>query len=272
MTDHVEVTILGCGSSGGVPRIGNDWGDCDPANPRNRRRRCSLLVERISDTGRTSVVIDTGPDLREQLLESETEHLDAVLYTHAHADHLHGIDDLRMLAIRHHKKVHVYMDSPTFERARSAFGYCFWTPEGSSYPPILERHSLKSGNKTIICGSGGDLTFLPVEVQHGEITALGFVFHGIAYIPDVSDISDLAVEAFFGVDVMILDCLRHAPHPSHFNLDDAIVWRKKLAPKHCIMTNMHCDLDYKTMKQSLPEKTEPAYDGLKIKVEASSPS
>ena len=262
MSDRIEITILGCGSSGGVPRVGNDWGNCDPANPKNRRLRCSLLIERISGQHKTSVLIDTGPDLRQQLLDTGVDHLDAVVYTHPHADHLHGIDDLRMLAIRHRKRVPVYMDEPTHDRAMHAFGYCFETPPGSSYPPILERIPFADEQILEISGAGGALQLLPVRVQHGDITSLAFRFNDTLYLPDVSDIPERSANQFRGLDTLILDSLRRPPHPSHFNLEDALAWSAELKPRRTVLTNMHNDLDYEVLRGELPEHIEPAYDGM----------
>ncbi|MEP0236198.1 MBL fold metallo-hydrolase [Roseibium sp.] len=262
MTDTLTATILGCGSSGGVPRICNDWGACDPLNAKNRRLRCSLLVERTSSFGKTTVLIDTGPDLRQQMLEHNVQNVDAVLYTHAHADHLHGIDDLRMFAIRHHRRVPVYMDEATNRRAQSAFGYCFSTPAGSSYPPILERIPLVDQKTVTIDGEGGPIDFLPVEVEHGDIKSLGFRFENIAYLPDVSDIPEGARGSFEDLDVWILDCLRSDPHPSHFNLDEALAWAARLKPRQTILTDLHNDLDYEQLLSKLPKSVVPAYDGM----------
>lgn len=262
----VRLTILGCGSSGGVPRIGNDWGLCDPNDPKNRRLRCSLLVERFGDNGCTTVLIDTGPDLREQLLTANVQRLDAVLYTHAHADHLHGIDDLRAFMVRDRRRIQVYMDEPTYAKARQAFDYCFETPPGSNYPPILDRHRMETGRVVTIDGPGGPLQFLPVEVRHGEINALGFRIGNAAYVPDISSFFDQSLDALQGLDVLILDCLRRRPHPSHFNLDDALEWSAKLAAKRTIFTNLHNDLDYVALTGELPKGIEPAFDGLQIMV------
>jgi phosphoribosyl 1,2-cyclic phosphate phosphodiesterase len=263
----VRLTILGCGSSGGVPRIGNDWGKCDPKEAKNRRRRCALLVEKFGDNDCTTVLIDTGPDLRDQLLGANVQRMDAVLYTHAHADHLHGIDDLRAFMVRDRRRIPVYMDIATFDKAMAAFGYCFETPKGSSYPPILHRHAMAAGTPVVIEGPGGAIEFLPIEVTHGEINALGFRIGNTAYVPDVSDISRENFDLLTGLDLLILDCLRRNPHPSHFNLDDALSWTKDLVPKKAIFTNLHNDLDYETLKGELPDGIEPAFDGLQVLID-----
>jgi len=264
MTGDLAITILGCGSSGGVPRIGNDWGSCDPQEPKNRRLRCSILVEATFQGGATRVLVDTGPDLREQMLTANIADLDGVLYTHAHADHLHGIDDLRVFTIRNRKRMPVYMDRATYDRAASAFGYCFVSPPGSSYPPILDFHGLEAGAPVSIEGAGGRVTGLPIEVEHGDIQALGFRFGGIAYLPDVSDIPEPVVHHFERLDTLIIDALRHRPHPSHFCLDDALAWIERLAPRQAILTNMHNDMDYGTLLKELPENVIPAFDGMKV--------
>ncbi|PVB62776.1 MBL fold metallo-hydrolase [Labrenzia sp. 011] len=264
------LTILGCGSSGGVPRIGNDWGDCDPAEPKNRRSRCALLVEKHGENGCTTVLIDSGPDIREQLLEAQVGHLDAVLYTHEHADHLHGIDDLRAFMVRSGRKMPVYMDASTYERAYQAFTYCFRTPQGSNYPPTLDHHLIEPGTPFVIHGAGGALTFQPVAVTHGDIDALGFRVGSAAYIPDASDIPVASVKALKRLDVLILDCLRRRPHPSHFCLEDALEWSSRLAPRKAVLTNLHNDLDYGTLCRELPENIEPAHDGMRIVVPESS--
>lgn len=176
-------TILGCGSSGGVPRVGQGWGACDPANPRNRRRRCSLLVERTGPHGKTSVLVDASPDLREQLLDAHVTHLDAVLFTHEHADHTHGIDDLRPLAIHNRRRVDIYADEQTSRVLHQRFGYCFATPPGSGYPPILSDHRYREGREIVVEGAGGPIAALPFRQRHGDIDAFGFRFGDVAYSP-----------------------------------------------------------------------------------------
>ncbi len=182
----LRFTILGCGSSGGVPRLGGHWGDCDPTNPKNFRRRCSLLVERRTEAGTTRVLIDTSPDMRAQLLDAGVGELDAVVYTHSHADHVHGIDDLRQIVFNMRKRLAVWADGATQDALYSRFGYAFVQPEGSPYPPILDMHTI-TGDITI-SGAGGELTLTPFKVDHGAIDALGFRVAGLAYLPDVIEI------------------------------------------------------------------------------------
>src|SRR4051812_7323163 len=175
----LRVKILGCGSSGGVPRVGSGWGACNPSNPRNRRRRCSILVEEVSGAGKTSVLVDTSPDLREQLLDAGVNRLDAVLFTHQHADHTHGIDDLRSLVIAMRRVMPIYADIETKELLFTRFGYCFETPPGGSYPPILQAHVLQEERPFAIDGPGGLLRGVPFLMEHGDINALGFRFGSV---------------------------------------------------------------------------------------------
>jgi phosphoribosyl 1,2-cyclic phosphate phosphodiesterase len=257
-------TILGCGSSGGVPRLGGHWGDCDPDNPKNRRRRCSLLVERDGEKdgvpGTTSVLIDTSPDLRAQLLDTGTGRLDGVIYTHSHADHVHGLDDLRMIVFNMRARLPVWADGATQNDLLSRFGYAFAQPEGSPYPPILELNTI-DGDVTID-GPGGPLTFSPFEVNHGSIDALGFRIGGLAYLPDVARIPDAAWPALEGLDIFIVDALRRAPHPTHAHLDLALEWIERAAPRRAVLTNMHIDLDHATIDAETPDHVTPAHDGM----------
>lgn len=255
-------TILGCGSSGGVPRLGGHWGDCDPENPKNRRRRCSMLVERHDSGGITRVLIDTSPDMREQLLQAGIGSLDGVVYTHGHADHVHGIDDLRQIVFNRKEKLDVWADGPTQERIYAGFGYAFTQPEGSPYPPILDMHTIK-GDVTIT-GAGGAITLTPFEVGHGAIDALGFRIKSLAYLPDVAEIYDSSWDALKDLDIWIVDALRRTPHPTHAHLDRALEWIERVAPKRAVLTNMHIDLDYETVRDETPDHIEPAYDGLRL--------
>lgn len=259
-------TILGCGSSGGVPRVGQGWGACDPDNPKNRRRRCSLLVERNGTEGRTTVLIDTSPDLREQLLGANVAAIDAVLYSHDHADHTHGIDDLRPLALVQRKRIDVYADEPTSKLLRERFGYCFETPAGSDYPPILQEHRMREGREVTVSGKGGEIAALPFPMQHGSTQALGFRIGAVAYSCDVNGLPAASLQALEGLDLWIVDALRYRPHPSHFSVDETLGWIRRVKPKRAILTNMHTDLDYSELRSKLPDGVEPAYDGMKISI------
>ncbi|ALK09414.1 MBL fold metallo-hydrolase [Blastochloris viridis] len=262
----LTATILGCGSSGGVPRVGSGWGRCDPAEPKNRRRRCALLIERTGPAGKTTVLIDAGPDLRQQLLDAGVDRLDGVLLTHEHADHTHGIDDLRPLVIHQRRRIDVYMDAETSAIMRTRFGYCFATPPGSEYPPILTDHRIHAGEPATIEGPGGPVTVLPFRLVHGGTEALGFRVGGLAYSADVSAIPPDSVGAVEGLDTWIVDALRDTPHPSHFCLAEALAWIDQVQPRHAVLTNLHTDLDYRELAQRLPDGVEPAFDGLKIAV------
>jgi phosphoribosyl 1,2-cyclic phosphate phosphodiesterase len=256
----LKFTILGCGSSMGVPRVALGWGDCDPAEPKNQRRRCALLVERASAQGCTRVLVDCTPDLRMQLLDAAVDWLDGVLITHPHADHTHGIDDLRPIFVHKRRRVDTYLDEPTSQALRSGFGYCFATPPGSEYPPILTEHRLDPGQAVTIQGQGGPIQALPVLQNHGDIRSLGFRFGNVAYSADIKGLPAESVSALGGLEVWIVDALRKKPHPSHFNLDEALAWIARLKPERAILTNMHTDMDYATLRAALPPGVEPAYD------------
>ena len=260
----LRFTILGCGSSGGVPRLGGHWGACDPSDRRNRRRRCSLLVERTGPGGVTRVLIDTSPDMREQLLDAGVGELDGVVWTHPHADHVHGIDDLRMIAFNRRALLDVWADEPTYAALRAHFGYAFETPPGSSYPPILRRHPIEGPVR--VEGAGGPVTLAPLPVEHGEMPALGFRVGGLAYMPDVKVIPDATAARLKGLEVWVLDALRRMPHPSHFALDDALGWIARLRPRRAILTNMHVDLDWATVDSETPDHVTPAHDGMVVEL------
>jgi phosphoribosyl 1,2-cyclic phosphate phosphodiesterase len=259
----LRITILGCGSSGGVPRVGSGWGSCDPSDPRNRRRRCSIIVEQLGHGGTTSVLVDTTPDLRDQLLGAGTRHLDAVLYTHDHADHSHGIDDLRPLVIHMRRVMPVWMDETTSGVMMERFGYCFRTPPGSEYPPIVREFRITLGHDVHVDGAGGLLTARPFLLHHGpNYDALGFRFGNFAYTPDVNGIPDASVPFLEDLDLWIIDALRIAPHPTHFSLQESLDWIARMKPRRAVLTNLHSDLDYARLAASLPEGIVPAFDGL----------
>ena len=263
----LKFTILGCGSSGGVPRPALGWGVCDPNNPKNRRRRTSLLVERRgSDGGLTRVLVDTSPDLREQLLDADVDWVDAVLYTHEHADHTHGIDDLRGLFINRRKRVPVWLDDRVSQIMHARFGYCFVAPAGSEYPPIVREHRLEAYKVVNVDGQGGGISALPILQDHGDITSLGFRFGTLAYSCDLKGLPADSVTALEGLDVWIIDALRDKPHPSHLSVSEALDWIESLKPKRAILTNLHTDLDYDELRSRLPHNVEPAYDGLSIEL------
>lgn len=265
---RITARILGCGSSGGVPRIGNDWGACDPGNPRNRRSRCSLLLTgtRGGTEGVTRVLIDAGPDLRQQMLDAEVPRIDGVLFTHEHADHTHGIDDLRVLAINAKRRVDVYMSIPTERRLREAFGYCFTAPEKSPYAPILNAHSIAAGDRTVIEGAGGSISLDAFEQQHGSITSLGFRVGHFAYSCDLSDVPATSYRAIDNLDIWVLDALRYTPHPSHLSLEQSLELIEAHRPRRAILTNLHVDMDYETLKAEIPDHIEPAFDGMEIDI------
>lgn len=261
-------TILGCGSSMGVPRVALGWGACDPNNPKNRRRRCSLLVERANTQGHlTRALVDCTPDLREQLLDAQVDALDGVLITHEHADHTHGIDDLRPLFVRARKQIPLYLDEPTSASIRTKFSYCFASLPGSGYPPIVAERRLMPGKPVIIDGQGGAIQALPVLQAHGDIASLGFRFGNVAYSADIKSLPEESLAAMAGLDVWIVDALRKAPHPSHMNLDEALEWIGRVKPKRAILTNLHSDLDYAALRAELPPNVEPAYDGMRFSVD-----
>lgn len=262
MTQTISFRILGCGSSGGVPRLGGQWGECDPTNPRNRRRRCSVLVTQTGPEGNTHVLIDTSPDMREQLLDANVGRLDGVVYTHGHADHVHGIDDLRMIVFNTREKMQVWADGATSNDLLGRFGYIFAQPKGSSYPPICELNPIDGDIS--VTGAGGTITLHPIRVEHGRIEALGFRIGNVAYMPDVSNIPDVAWAQLHDLDCWIVDSLRRAPHPSHAHLEKTLTWIARAAPKSAVLTNLHNDLDYTTLMAETPSYIQPAFDGLTL--------
>ena len=263
----VRFTILGCGSSGGVPRVGMGWGACDPTEPKNRRRRCSLLMERVTPGGTTTILVDTTPDLRLQLLDAGITRLDGVLITHDHADHIHGIDDLRPLVIHMRRRIPFYADEATSAGLNARFGYCFRSPSGSQYPPLVEERRIVVGSVVTLDGPGGTLEAMPFDMEHGDTHALGFRFGGVAYAPDVSTMPEASVAMLGGLDLLILDALRYTPHPTHFSVSDALALIARVQPRRAVLTNLHTDLDYERLRSELPDGIEPAYDGMVLEAE-----
>jgi phosphoribosyl 1,2-cyclic phosphate phosphodiesterase len=254
----MKVTILGCGGSGGVPLIGGEWGRCDPANPRNRRRRCSILVE---DRG-TTLLVDTSPDCREQLLDAEVRRLDAVLFTHAHADHLHGIDDLRQVNRLMRQVLPAYASPETLRTIRQRFEYVFAPLEPGSgfYKPALEARPIDGTFRA------GAIDVRPFEQDHGFSTTLGFRFGPVAYSTDVVALDEAAFAALAGIEVWIVDCLRREPHPTHSHLERTLGWIERVAPRRAIFTHMDVGFDYDELRRELPPHVEPGYDGLTIEI------
>ena len=264
----LTLTILGCGSSAGVPRPALGWGACDPNNPKNRRRRCSLLAEQASEQGITRVLIDTSPDLREQLIDANVDGIDAVFLTHEHADQTHGIDDLRSVVMHQRGRIPVYLNQSTADHILLRFSYCFVAPRGSDYPPILTHHPIEARESRTIAGKGGSLALTAFVLQHGNIPALGYRIADAAYTPDVSDIPRASWPALENLDLWIIDGLRYTGHPSHFSINDALSWIDRFKPRRAVITNMHADLDYEVLRQSLPRNVIPAYDGMRLTLEA----
>jgi len=254
----VKIRILGCGGSGGVPLIGDKWGNCDPGEPKNRRRRVSILVEE----GATTLLIDTSPDLREQRLDAGTSRLDAVLFTHAHADHLHGIDDLRSVNRLMRAPIPVYANTDTLEKIGQRFGYVFAPLESgdSFYKPTLVPHVIDGAFE--IAG----IRIVPFEQDHGFSTTLGFRIGDMAYSTDVVDLDDTAFEVLEGIELWIVDCLRYEPHPTHSHLAKTLSWVARVKPRRAVLTHMDIPLDYATLRRNLPAGVEPGYDGLMIKL------
>ena len=248
----MRVTILGCGTSGGVPRAGGHWGACDPTEPRNRRRRVSILVEK----GGTALLVDTSPDLRMQCLDHNIRRLDAVLYTHDHADHTHGIDELRTFAMTERRRVPVYGDAKTLATLRQRFDYVFESVTG--YPAICEQIEI-DGSFTV-----GAIEVVPFQQQHGPVTSLGYRFGPIAYSTDLNGLNESAFEVLSGVETWIVDALRYDPHPTHAHLDLTLDWIRRVKPKRAILTHMTWDMDYRTLLARVPPGVEPAYDGLVV--------
>lgn len=257
---ELEVVILGCGSSGGVPRGDGDWGDCDPAEPRNRRTRCSMLARRQGPSGETNVVIDTSPDFRQQMLAAQVRHVDAILYTHDHADQTHGIDDLRVFATHARRRIPAWMDAATHHALTRRFDYIFESRHG--YPAIVEAHRIPPhGQPWRIDGPGGAIPVTTFDQAHGPIRSVGYRLGPVAYSSDVSGLDDAALDAVRGAELWIIDALRYTPHPTHAHVDQALDWIARAEVSKAVLTNLHIDLDYNRLAQRLPPHIEVAFDG-----------
>jgi phosphoribosyl 1,2-cyclic phosphate phosphodiesterase len=267
---RMEVTILGCGTSGGVPRVGNDWGACDPNDPRNVRTRCSLLVRlfREGESDPTTVLIDTSPDCRAQLLRAQVKRIDALLYTHEHADQAHGIDDVRAIVYQQRRRIPTYMDEPTRAVLRARFRYCFESDAVSGYPAILEDAGVLVAGRTLdIDGPGGTLRFLTLLQDHGGRPSLGFRFGGpeqmcFGYSNDCVAMDDETLNQLRGLDTWIVDAMRYDPHPTHAHLARTLEWHSAINPGRTILTNLHVDMDYTELSSRIPDTVEPAIDGM----------
>lgn len=273
MTGPLEFTILGSGSSGGVPRADGNWGDCDPGEPKNHRSRCSLLVRRPQQEGRgqggplseTTIVVDTAPDFRLQAVAAGVRRVDAALFTHDHADQAHGIDDLRPFFLNQRAQIPAYMDAPTHEGLLTRFDYIFHSKGG--YPAICAPRPIPPlGEDFAIEGPSGAIPVHTFDVDHGEIRAVGYRFGGVAYTPDVRAIPDDSWADLADLDVWIVDALRWTPHPTHAHVELALEWIARAKPRRAILTNLHIDLDFNALAAWLPPGVEPAYDGLRFTV------
>lgn len=256
----LEITILGSGSSGGVPRGDGDWGVCDPNEPKNRRSRCSMLARRQGPDGETVVLIDTSPDLRTQMLAARVSAIDAVLYTHDHADQTHGIDDLRTFAIRRRHRIPAWMDQPTHAALTKRFDYIFESQYG--YPALLEALEIPPhGQPWSVNGPGGEIPVATFDMAHGPIRSVGYRLGDVSYSSDVSDLDDQALDAVRGSKLWIVDALRWTPHPTHAHVDRTLDWIERTGVERAVLTNLHIDLDYNALSARVPKNVEVAYDG-----------
>lgn len=254
----IRVTILGCGISGGVPMVGNQWGNCNPQNPKNRRRRSSILLE-INDK---KILIDTSPDLRLQLLDANVDLVDAVLYTHSHADHTHGINDLAPIG-RFKKPIAVYGDALTLEKLHKSFEYAFYMPPPvpNIYRPFLMPYVIAPPSFMV-----ADTHVICFDQDHGFSTSLGFRIGDFAYSTDVTQLSDSAFAALKGTKVWIVDCLRYEPHETHSHLEKSLGWINRINPERAYLTHLGLELDYDILQSQLPPHVMPCYDGMQINV------
>ena len=254
----MRFTILGCGSSMGVPRSDGSFGKCNPKNKKNYRTRCSALIKTKNET----VLIDTSPDLRQQLIKNKIKNIDKVYYSHMHADQTHGINDLRVFYIKNKKTIPIYADKPTRSYLMSSFKYCF-TNFNKEYPAILKLNLINENLK--IKDGSNTIKVKPIKVKHGKVESICYIFDKkLAYISDVSEIYNKDFQYFKNLKYLILDCLWIKYHPSHLNLENSLKYIAMFKPKKAVLTNLHSDLDYDFLKKNLPKNISPAYDGLEI--------
>ncbi|MFI4976954.1 MAG: MBL fold metallo-hydrolase [Caulobacterales bacterium] len=272
MNPALEVTILGCGSSAGVPRADGSWGACDPSEPKNRRNRCSLMVRRLPGQGpgyqaqpehQTTIIIDAAPEFRTQTAAAGARRLDALLFTHDHADQAHGVDDIRVFALMQRMRIPVHADEATETTLLRRFGYIFHGEKG--YPAIADLHRLpEHGTPWHVDGPSGAIPLVTFDQDHGMVRSVGYRIGGMAYSSDVVDLDEPAFAALEGLDLWIVDALRYTPHPTHAHVDRTLEWIARVRPKRAVLTNMHIDIDYHELARRLPEGVEPAYDGMRF--------
>ena len=254
----MKFIILGCGSSVGSPWITNYWGNCDKKNKFNIRTRCSAFIKK----GNLSVLIDTSPDIKNQLIKNKINNIDYVLYTHEHADQTSGIFELRPFFWKNKKKIEVFASPKTLKQLKNKHDYCFYGGQG--YIPIMKGNLIKK--KFSLSKKNSKITFRTFEVGHGMIKATAYIFNKTAYISDCNKIFQSDINKLKGLQYLIIDCLKYKQHPSHFNIEDALALSSTLNPKKTILTNLHTDLDYEFLRKILPKNIIPAYDGMCIKI------
>ncbi|MCE9633514.1 MAG: MBL fold metallo-hydrolase [Methylophilales bacterium] len=251
----MQLIVLGVGSSAGTPAIACDCATCTSGNPRNKRTRCSVAIE--SDSGQT-ILIDTGPDLRLQALREKILRVDAVLYTHTHADHLNGIDDLRGFCQKNRVQIPLYGNATTIENISSRFGYTLREPGDHWDLPVLRVNTIDAPFE--VCGE----RVTPIPIIHGRLQILGFRIRNFAYLTDVSEIPEESLALLQGLDVLLLDCLRHKPHPTHISVEQSLSYARQIAAKTTYLIHMTHDLEYETLQASLPQGVHVGYDGLRL--------
>ena len=254
----MKFIILGCGSSMGVPRPDGYFGNCDPNNKKNHRTRCSAIVKSKTE----NILIDTSPDLRQQLLRHNIRKIDKVFYSHMHADQTHGINDLRSFFINSRKQINVFADYATSKYLKNNFLYCFKS-YSKEYPATLKLNRIN--NRMNIFDKDKKIPIKPILVDHGKVKSNCFIIDKkLAYVSDISDISNKDFKYFKDLEYLIIDCLWYNFHPSHFNLEKSLFFIKKFKPSKAILTNLSPVLDYNELKKLLPKNVMPAYDGLTI--------